>query len=571
MLKMSESYDVLNRETPIIEKLYHSQTLSESLKSNVGDLINIDINSNVSRKKFTQNEFKKELRKFEELMQVIDYLAQSNGQNELNVTIQKNAESIISLCSTFNNMDKIPLLEYNKLEAAQNRFIRHSKNLIDFQNQRFINKSIKARKIARESTNFVLVFSIIGLVIFGLVIFSLIKLAKHLQFVNLQLREEKRKAEKANSAKTEFLSNVSHELRTPLNVVIGYSNLLLQNDPRIDQIEDIKTLRFSAKGLLMLIEDLLDITRIEQDKVELQVSAFSLKTLIRRIYNAHKVRASDKSIDLRLDIDPNIPELLHGDAVRIGQVMTNLCTNALKFTEKGFVLLKVEMLDLDGDVAHVKLSTEDSGIGIPEEKRIAIFRRFNQVDTNISREHAGVGLGLSIVKGILDKMDSKIELESKEQVGSVFSFIVKLPVVDISNLSSKKAISKVISPFHLKNKKILMVEDNQMNIVVGKKFLEKWGVMVDVAEDGIQAIDMFKTNFYDLILMDLHLPKMDGITATKEIRVLEKNTGDQIPIIALTAAGEKEIKEETLKKGMNDFISKPFDPDLLFEKISSLI
>lgn len=371
-------------------------------------------------------------------------------------------------------------------------------------------------------------------------------------------------AEQAAIAKSQFLSTMSHEIRTPMNAVIGFTHLLMQ-DPREDQKEYLKTLKFSAENLLVLINDILDFSKIEAGKIEFEEVEFSVRDLISNIKQATTQKASEKNIQLKLMIDDDIPEIVTGDPVRLGQILTNLVSNAVKFTTKGKVTICTTLISNNSSKTTINFEVKDTGIGIPKEKQESIFESFTQASSDTTRKYGGTGLGLTITRRLLELQGSEIRLKSVEGEGSVFSF-------DLSFGSSTRKISKS-KTFHkmfkesLKGTRVLIAEDNQINVVLAKEFFRRWDVDCDVAENGIIALQLVKTNDYDLILMDLQMPEMDGYETTEQIRKLNGTRYKELPIIALTASAMLNIQDKAFIIGMNDYISKPFNPDELYSKI----
>ncbi|WP_299452219.1 PAS domain-containing protein [uncultured Microscilla sp.] len=379
-----------------------------------------------------------------------------------------------------------------------------------------------------------------------------------------ELITAKQKAEEAALAKEQFLSTMSHEIRTPMNAVIGMTHVLLENKPRVDQLENLKILKFSAQTLLSLINDILDFTKIDSGKVEFEEVLFDLPELIESIQKSFAFTAQEKNIRLRFSTDTNIPHKVIGDPVRLTQVLTNLMNNAIKFTLKGEVKLMLQFIAQNNRQVQVRFTVKDTGVGIPKEKQQIIFDRFTQANPETIRKFGGTGLGLAIVKRLLELQDSQIHLESEENKGAKFYFDLKLdkymPTLDKNKNTVDAATSNKAS-----GGKILLVEDTKINQLVVAKFLKTWQLTIEYALNGVEAVEQAKNNHYDLILMDLQMPEMDGYEATRKIRLLpaHKNT----PIIALTASALVEERERAFESGVNDYLTKPFSPNELYNKI----
>jgi signal transduction histidine kinase/CheY-like chemotaxis protein len=383
-----------------------------------------------------------------------------------------------------------------------------------------------------------------------------------------QLILSKDTAEKAATTKAQFLSAMSHEIRTPMNAVIGFTNLLLQMEPRNDQMEYLNMLKFSAENLLVLINDILDFSKIEEGKIVFEDADFDLKDLAGNIRMALLPKATEKNLQLKLLVDPEIPDIVKGDPVRLGQILTNLVSNAVKFTKKGKVTMMVSLATKTDKYTTIDFEVADTGIGIEKDNLANIFESFTQASTDTTRKFGGTGLGLTITKKLLEMMGSEIRVTSEPGKGSEFSFSINLKI------SIKKAVNIVEKKTHFTNKslkgvKVLIAEDNRVNVVLAKQYLKLWGIECDVADNGRIAYDMVQHNDYDLILMDLQMPEMDGYQATIEIRKLPEEKYKKLPIIALTASAMLDIKDHAFAAGMNDYISKPFNPDELHQKIEN--
>ncbi|MBI3142958.1 MAG: response regulator [Bacteroidetes bacterium] len=390
--------------------------------------------------------------------------------------------------------------------------------------------------------------------------------------VNRKLAESQAEAQKAmeeaiqaSKAKAEFLSTMSHEIRTPMNAVIGMTHLLLQDNPSEEQMENLSTLKFSAENLLALINDILDFSKIEAGKIALENIDFSLKELVRSVKEALSLRANDKGVEVRTLMGDDVPTHVVGDPTRLTQILNNLVGNAVKFTNEGSVTLKVECLDKTAHKDRLRFSVIDTGIGIAPDQHERIFEKFSQATATTTREFGGTGLGLSITKKLLELMGTNIKLESELGKGTTFCFDLEMGVAVADK--TKALATKDHEIFSsLKGLNVLVVDDNKTNILIAKKFLHKWEINVESAADGAQACELVAKHHFDLVLMDLQMPVMDGLTATSHIRAMA-GSKSLVPIIALTASAMNEEKQAIFDAGMNDFVSKPFNPADLYRKI----
>ena len=391
--------------------------------------------------------------------------------------------------------------------------------------------------------------------------------------LNVELEKVIEKSEKSAQAKSEFLSIMSHEIRTPLNAVIGMSNLLMMGNPRPDQKDNLDILKFSANNLLALVNDVLDFNKIEAGKVVFENIKFNIPELMQNVCGGQILKAQEKELDFKIIIDPALRhKVVIGDPTRLSQIIFNLVSNAIKFTNTGTVSVKVTCEEDRHNIVSVNFSVKDTGIGIEKENLDAIFEPFTQESITTTRQYGGTGLGLAIVKRLLELQGLHMTVVSETGKGSEFSFSMEFPV------STEHVIIHEEKPHHqievsdgLNNLRVLIAEDNMVNVMLMKKLLSKWGIVPTVAENGERAIEMVQYGNFDIILMDLQMPILNGFDAATEIRKMRDPKKANIPIIALTASALFDIKERVFSSGMNDYVSKPFKPDELKEKMLNLV
>ncbi len=389
----------------------------------------------------------------------------------------------------------------------------------------------------------------------------------------IELIKAKALAEQASIAKEQFLSTMSHEIRTPINAILGLSHFLLEDNPRPDQSENLKVLHFSAENLLMLINDILDLNKIEAGKIAFEEIEFNLTELVQRIQRPLSYLAYEKNLTFSCYIDPAIPPVMVGDPVRLGQVLNNLLSNAIKFTEEGSVRIEARLEKMEGEMAAVHFAITDTGIGIPEDKLDYVFESFTQASSDTTRKYGGTGLGLTITKRLLEFQHSQIEVRSKVGEGSGFYFTLQFKKSEALALNLYPASALPDSDLQpLRGRKVLVVEDNEINRLVAAKIFQKWGIVPDEVTNGKEAVAKVQQQPpYDLILMDLQMPQMDGYETARQIRKLGSDYHRQVPIIAITASVMPDVQQKIRKSGMNDCVTKPFQPEELYGKMLRLM
>lgn len=371
-------------------------------------------------------------------------------------------------------------------------------------------------------------------------------------------------------AKEQFLANISHEIRTPINGIAGIAGLLNQNQNPEEREMYLNAIRHSAENLKVIINDILDLAAIDSGKLKFEKIAFNLRDLLPALVSTFMYQAREKNLALHYTIDESLNNILMGDPVRLNQVLINLISNAVKFTHTGAIHINCELEKEQRGIRHVRISVKDTGVGIPAEKLNTIFESFSQADESVTRRYGGTGLGLTIARQLVELQKGKIEVDSQEHVGSTFT--VHIPYAIGSTKASRLASQHVANSvaINTENVRVLLVEDNDINRLYAKSILQTWKCSTDIAENGLIAIEKLKSNSYDVILMDVQMPVMDGYEATKAIRMMPHPVGST-PIIALTANATKIDIEKCLLAGMNDYLSKPFTPEdlhqMLFEKL----
>ena len=516
----------------------------------------------------------------------LNYFNKALDLNAKNKNIEQKSAILLALSTVYEKMldknnaytylkqhsnleESISLLDNEKLGVDDYEKFKESERLKEV-------AEINKENIQQEKTSkFSKLISILAIALIS--ILSLLSLSLYKNNIirtqsNLLLEEKNRelilakeKAEKASNARTEFLSTVSHELRTPLNAINGIAHLLLEEKPKKSQMNYLESLQFSGNYLTNFINDILEINKIDSSKAQVENISFNLKLLLENIQNSLKELASENNNYFSLEIDSHIPDYLIGDPTKLSQILMNLINNALKFTHNGSVTVTSKLISLEDQKAFIYFEVKDSGIGIPEDKLETVFDSFSQGSVGINRKYGGTGLGLTIVKKLVEILGGEIKLDSKVKKGSSFSFelllkVSKKPLKIIKNLNKNNYDN-------LKSKKILVVEDNKINQMVSKKMLENKGVICEIVDNGEEAIEIAKSNKFDMILMDVHLPGINGTIATKKIREFDTTT----PVIALTAISLNENRKMLLSFGMNDVITKPFIPENFYAIISKYI
>lgn len=458
---------------------------------------------------------------------------------------KSSAEKLMSTLRGKRLMDSITLISKNIENTRHGIFTRLT-----------MSNDISGQKAQRFNMALVVLALVCGAGLF----WYIINTVRRREFLIQQLHKSEIKIKETTKVKEQFMANMSHEIRTPMNAILGFTNLLQRKNLDEESKEYVETIQRSGENLLTIINDVLDLSKIEAGMMRMEVTAFRIRDLLHSVEVMFTTKAEQKRIKIYIDIDNSVPETLEGDSTRLTQVLINLMGNALKFTNSGSIIIKISNKGKEGGIVKTGISISDSGIGIDKDKQEHIFNRFQQADDTVTRSYGGTGLGLSIVKELVLLQNGTIEVESELGKGTIFRLMIpfKISLQHVGNTFSHDEEINFIPRFH--DVRILVVEDNEINQSLIRHLFKIWGVEFHLAINGNEAIQKLKDKKYNMVLMDIQMPVMDGYTTTKEIRETLNLT---IPIIAMTAHALAGEREKCLSCGMNDYISKPIREKVL--------
>jgi signal transduction histidine kinase/CheY-like chemotaxis protein len=455
-----------------------------------------------------------------------------------------------------NGTGNIALIHSNELKNLNSNIRSEGKKIEAGMSADAASVQLLAAKSKQIGFNNLMIYVVGALFCFSIWVFLYVK-AK-------QSRESAMQVKTSAAVKENFLANMSHEIRTPLNAILGFTNILRNTKMNEEQKEYVEIIQSSGDNLLSIVNDILDLSKIEAGMLRIDKTPFRISQIISAVEAMLKPKAEEKHLKLVVKVDEEVPDMVSGDAVRLTQILVNLVSNAIKFTQEGGVYLKVAPAKQEDGKLFVEFMVRDTGIGIPEEKQKNIFGRFEQAEASITRRFGGTGLGLAIVKNLIELQNGTIDLYSQEGGGSIFTVIIPYDISTEKFTAAENQIAH-FNPTDMKTDiKILIAEDNSMNQRLIKHLMNSWSFNYDLVFNGVQALEALKKQHYDLVLMDIQMPEMDGYTATSHIRNTLKSS---IPIIAMTAHAMTGEREKCLSAGMDDYLSKPINEKMLYTLI----
>ena len=586
-LNLKDAIQLINLQKGIIQKNKKQYETASKLFQNVIDSIETEALLDVEVEAYLLlGEIETEKGNPYKAIEFLESALKLNASGNNNTNLQQRI--LKDLMQAYKNID-----QFSKSQFYAEKYIQISDSIGNFFNTSLyenaydkiqfdkqlqtIQKLDEEKKSQQKTLRFSKLISILSIALISILSLLSLSLFKNnkirintnrlLKEKNKELIKEKEKAELASKTRSEFLATVSHELRTPLNAINGITYLLLQENPKESQMNYLKSLEFSGNYLLNFINDILEINRLESDKVQIEKISFNINELVENLSTSFNEFTYENNVTFHVSIDKSIKNLIIGDITKLSQVLINLINNAIKFSKNGDVWLNIKNTHQTENQITLFFEVKDNGIGIPYEKQESIFESFSQGSVEINRTYGGTGLGLSIVKKLIELLDSTIKLQSEPNKGTAFTFEITFDKGNSLENTSSEEVTTRVDGKTFKNKNVLLVEDNKINQMITCKMLERKAINCTIIDNGEEAIEHLKTNTYDLVLMDVHLPGINGTEATAIIRTFDTKT----PIIALTAISLNENREMLLSYGMNEVVTKPFVPEDFYTVLASYL
>lgn len=584
-----ESDSLIREQYDEIEKVLHQETsdtiviYNEIVKDTTVEPVKIEpgVKKNFFQRLFQKKEIEPEIKQNAEETEDFDlFLSKPEIEDKPGLVLSPEKQQEIDKQQIQQKINRLKELDIKKQKLVREKELRLAQtgNEITIRLQRLIEqiekdefsknkmKVEKADRLAESTYKWLALFTISGTILSIIVIITLFRYTHKTKAYQEALEQSKAEAEKLAKTREMFMANVSHEIRTPLNAISGFTDNLIQNTENPEISKELNIIKSASDQLLRMMNDLLDFSKLQADKLKLEFGYFSLKETFREIFNLFRYQSKEQKLMFFYHIDDEVPDVLYGDRYRLKQILINLINNAIKFTKEGQVSFTAENHRQFGKNIELKIVVKDTGIGIEKNKLSIIFEDFIQGDASFSRKFGGTGLGLSIVKKLLDLHKGKIEVDSILSKGTNITIFIPYQEGDDSKLVKEEQKEYTI-PHHLIGKRALIVDDTEYNRLLLKKLLVNNSLKVEEASNGHEAIEMVKKRKYDIILMDIRMPDLDGYKVTKFIRNALKPPLSQVPVIAISAAVTDENIEKGEQSGINKFISKPFSNELLLKMI----
>lgn len=562
--RITQSNKGLLKELQIQNSLRRLETNILLVESNIRGTVITNNATHLNLVDRNNREIEQELKRLQQL------LANNTAQNEFKrlsfLTSQKTEfnKQVLNVFYSKGRDSASALINTNRGKGLRDSIIRIIVQLENNRSEKFRTAMASIESTGKTARAWGFFITAIALVALMLSFWFVINQGRQQQRMIRALNESEKRTKDLANMQEQFLANMSHEIRTPMNSILGFTNLLKRTDLNPMQREYIQNIHSAGENLLTLVNDILDLSKIEAGMMHLEETRFSLRSMVSSVGAMFIEKIREKDLKFDVHIDKDVPDILAGDAVRLTQILVNLVSNAVKFTDEGEISIHVKLLSSTEKDATIGICIKDTGIGIAPEKQASVFERFHQAELETTRRFGGTGLGLSIVKQLVEMMNGAMRLKSELNKGSEFTVELPYKLPDVDQLFSE-ALAEQEEQVPLQKIKILIAEDNQMNQQLVRHLMKSWSMDYILVSTGAEAVEELKKNFYSIVLMDIQMPDMDGYTATSVIR---KEMKLDVPIIAMTAHAMVGEKEKCLQLGMNDYVSKPIKETVLYNIIA---